>query len=99
MVPFESSLSKLSENHKIVEIGSTEFKLCTTTKALLNKLLIECIRIMITYLNALSVHAQVALKDPLLYGDYGTALTPEQPRVYEDVQDYDAAKGFFDEVS
>ncbi len=27
MVPFERSLSKLSENHKIGEIGSTEFKL------------------------------------------------------------------------
>ncbi len=27
MIPFERSLSKLSENHKIIEIGSTEFKL------------------------------------------------------------------------
>ncbi len=27
MVPFERSPSKLSENHKIFEIGSTEFKL------------------------------------------------------------------------
>ncbi len=27
MVPFERSLSKLSKNHKIGEIGSTEFKL------------------------------------------------------------------------
>ena len=27
MVPFERSLSKLSENNKIVEIGPTEFKL------------------------------------------------------------------------
>ena len=27
MTPFERSLSKLSENHKIVEIGWTEFKL------------------------------------------------------------------------
>lgn len=41
---------------------------------------------------------QVALRDPLLYGDYRTALTPEQPRVYEDIQDYDAAKGLFEEV-
>ena len=38
------------------------------------------------------------MKDPLLYGDYGTALTPEQPRVYEDVHDYDAAKALFEEV-
>ena len=27
MTPFERSFSKLSENHKIVDIGSTEFKL------------------------------------------------------------------------
>ncbi len=27
MTPFERSFSKLSENHKIVEMGSTEFKL------------------------------------------------------------------------
>lgn len=39
------------------------------------------------------------MRDPLLFGDYRTALTPEQPRVYEDIQDYDAAKGLFEEVS
>ena len=41
---------------------------------------------------------QVAKRDPLLYGDYRTALQPEQPRIYEDIQDYEAAKGLFDEV-
>ncbi len=34
MTPFERSLSKLSENHKIVEIGSTEFKLWQRKKSL-----------------------------------------------------------------
>ena len=38
------------------------------------------------------------MRDPLLYGDYRTALQPEQPRIYEDIQDYEAAKGLFDEV-
>ena len=38
------------------------------------------------------------MRDPLLYGDYRTSLTPEQPRVYEDIQDYDVAKGLFEEV-
>jgi hypothetical protein len=47
--------------------------------------------------NALRV--KVALRDPLLYGDYRTALQPEQPRVYEDIQDYEAARGLFDEVN
>ena len=39
-----------------------------------------------------------ALHDPLLFGDYPTALQSDQPRLYEDIQDYDAAKGLFDEV-
>ena len=38
------------------------------------------------------------MRDPLLYGDYRTALNPDQPRIYEDIQDYDAAKGLFEEV-
>ena len=39
-----------------------------------------------------------ALHDPLLFGDYRTALQSDQPRLYEDIQDIDAAKGLFDEV-
>ena len=38
------------------------------------------------------------MRDPLLFGDYRTALQPDQPRVYEDIQDYEAAKGLFEEV-
>ena len=43
-------------------------------------------------------HSEVALKDPLLFGDYRTFMTPEAPRVYEDIQDYETAKSLFDEV-
>ena len=43
-------------------------------------------------------HSETALRDPLLFGDYRTALNPEVPRIYEDIQDYDAAKGLFEEV-
>ena len=43
-------------------------------------------------------HLETALRDPLLFGDYRTALNPELPRIYEDIQDYKAAKGLFDEV-
>ena len=39
-----------------------------------------------------------ALHDPLLFDDYRTALQSDQPHLYEDIQDYDAAKGLFDEV-
>jgi len=45
-----------------------------------------------------SDHTETALRDPLLYGDYRTALNPDVPRIYEDIQDFDAAKGLFEEV-
>ena len=43
-------------------------------------------------------HLETAIRDPLLFGDYRTALNPEVPRIYEDIQDYDAARGLFEEV-
>ncbi|XP_053327864.1 dynein axonemal heavy chain 10 [Spea bombifrons] len=39
-----------------------------------------------------------AMKDPILFGDYRTALNEGEPRVYEDIQDYDAAKAVFQEI-
>ena len=44
-------------------------------------------------------YVEVAIRDPILFGDYRTALTPEKPRIYEDMQDYDVVKALFDEVS
>lgn len=41
-------------------------------------------------------HDYVA-RDPVLFGDYRNALT-EEPRLYEDIVDYDAAKAIFEEV-
>lgn len=38
-------------------------------------------------------------KDPILFGDYRTALEENEPRLYEDVIDYDNAKALFTEVS
>lgn len=35
------------------------------------------------------------MRDPLLFGDYMTALSESEPRVYEDIQDYDASKAVF----
>ena len=37
------------------------------------------------------------LREPILFGDYRNALT-EEPRLYEDLVDYDAAKAIFEEV-
>ncbi|XP_061762564.1 dynein axonemal heavy chain 10-like [Nerophis ophidion] len=38
------------------------------------------------------------MKDPVLFGDYRTALSETEPRVYEDLQDYDASKALFQEI-
>uniref|UniRef100_A0A8B9JEG5 Dynein axonemal heavy chain 10 n=1 Tax=Astyanax mexicanus TaxID=7994 RepID=A0A8B9JEG5_ASTMX len=39
-----------------------------------------------------------AMRDPILFGDYRTALSESEPRVYEDIQDYDACKALFQEI-
>ncbi len=38
------------------------------------------------------------LRDPVLFGDYRTALEESEPRLYEDLQDFEAAKALFQEV-
>ena len=38
------------------------------------------------------------LRDPILFGDYRTALEESEPRLYEDIQDFEAAKALFQEV-
>ncbi|XP_068013204.1 dynein axonemal heavy chain 10, partial [Melanerpes formicivorus] len=39
-----------------------------------------------------------AMRDPILFGDFRTALSEDEPRIYEDIQDYDAAKAVFQEI-
>ncbi|NXD07257.1 DYH10 protein, partial [Nothocercus nigrocapillus] len=39
-----------------------------------------------------------AMRDPILFGDFRTALSEGEPRIYEDIQDYDAAKALFQEI-
>ncbi|XP_059533127.1 dynein axonemal heavy chain 10 [Myotis daubentonii] len=38
------------------------------------------------------------MRDPILFGDFRTALHDEEERVYEDIQDYEAAKALFQEI-
>ncbi|XP_074640231.1 dynein axonemal heavy chain 10-like [Tubulanus polymorphus] len=38
------------------------------------------------------------LREPSLFGDYRTALDESEPRLYEDIQDYEAAKALFQEI-
>ncbi|XP_055461995.1 dynein axonemal heavy chain 10 [Psammomys obesus] len=40
----------------------------------------------------------VVMRDPILFGDFRTALHEEEPRIYEDIQDYEAAKALFEEI-
>jgi len=42
---------------------------------------------------------EAAMKDPILFGDYRTALNESEPKVYEDIQDYEAAKAMFQVLS
>ncbi len=37
-------------------------------------------------------------RDPILFGDYRNALDIAEPRIYEDIQDYEAAKALFQQV-
>ncbi|XP_028911199.1 dynein heavy chain 10, axonemal isoform X3 [Ornithorhynchus anatinus] len=40
----------------------------------------------------------VVMRNPILYGDFRTALHEDEPRIYEDIQDYEAAKALFQEI-
>ncbi|XP_005344424.1 dynein heavy chain 10, axonemal [Microtus ochrogaster] len=41
---------------------------------------------------------EAVMRDPILFGDFRTALHEDEPRVYEDIQDYEAAKALFEEI-
>ncbi|XP_029909103.1 dynein heavy chain 10, axonemal [Myripristis murdjan] len=41
---------------------------------------------------------EAAMRDPILFGDYRTALNESEPRVYEDIQDYEASQTMFQEI-
>ncbi|VTJ57208.1 Hypothetical predicted protein [Marmota monax] len=41
---------------------------------------------------------EVVMRDPILFGDFRMALHEEETRIYEDIQDYEAAKALFQEI-
>ncbi|XP_077015711.1 dynein axonemal heavy chain 10 isoform X3 [Tamandua tetradactyla] len=43
-------------------------------------------------------HLEVVMRDPILFGDFRMALHEEGARIYEDIQDYEAAKALFQEI-
>uniref|UniRef100_A0A1I8GN74 Dynein heavy chain 10, axonemal n=1 Tax=Macrostomum lignano TaxID=282301 RepID=A0A1I8GN74_9PLAT len=43
-------------------------------------------------------HVEYVMRSPILFGDYRTALDEAEPRLYEDIQDYEAAKALFQEI-
>lgn len=49
-------------------------------------------------INEFKPHVEYVFRDPILFGDYRNALELGEPRIYEDLQDYDAAKALFEQV-
>ncbi|XP_076453104.1 dynein axonemal heavy chain 10-like [Babylonia areolata] len=43
-------------------------------------------------------HVEFVDRNPILFGDFRTALEEAEPRLYEDVQDYEATKALFQEI-
>ena len=43
-------------------------------------------------------HKDYVMRDPVLFGDYKNTVEESEPRLYEDLQDFDAAKALFQEV-
>ena len=43
-------------------------------------------------------YADYVLRDPVIFGDYKNTLEESEPRLYEDIQDFEAAKALFQEV-
>ncbi|KAH9514997.1 Dynein heavy chain 10, axonemal [Bulinus truncatus] len=43
-------------------------------------------------------HMDNISRDPILFGDFRFALDEEEPRIYEDLQDYEACKALFHEI-
>ncbi|XP_004690685.2 PREDICTED: dynein heavy chain 10, axonemal [Condylura cristata] len=41
---------------------------------------------------------EAVMRDPILFGDFRMALQEEEARIYEDIQDYEAAKALFQEI-
>jgi len=58
----------------------------------------EKLHSLITDQPTLKPHSEIIFRKPSLYGDYRTALDMGEARIYEDIQDYEAAKALFDEV-
>lgn len=38
---------------------------------------------------------EAVMKDPILFGDYRAALSETEPRVYEDIANYDVSRAIF----
>ncbi|XP_059138610.1 dynein axonemal heavy chain 10-like [Physella acuta] len=43
-------------------------------------------------------NSEYIARDPILYGDFRYALDEGEPRIYEDLQDYEACKALFNEI-
>ncbi|KAL8575827.1 Dynein heavy chain 10, axonemal [Nucella lapillus] len=44
------------------------------------------------------LYMETVMRDPIMFGDFRTFLDEAEPRLYEDVQDYEATKALFEEI-
>lgn len=58
----------------------------------------DTVKRMVDEINEFKPHAEYVFRDPVLFGDYRNALEIGEPRIYEDLQDYDAAKALFEQA-
>ena len=42
--------------------------------------------------------ADYVFRNPIMFGDYRNALELGEPRIYEDLQDYEASKALFEQI-
>lgn len=42
--------------------------------------------------------SEYVFRDPIMFGDYRNALEIGEPRIYEDLQDYEASKALFEQI-
>jgi dynein heavy chain len=58
----------------------------------------EIIKNLVTSENEFKPQTEYIFRDPVLFGDYRNALDIGEPRIYEDMQDYEASKALFDQI-
>ncbi|CAF1548071.1 unnamed protein product [Rotaria magnacalcarata] len=79
--------------HECIRVFSDRFN-ATKDHELFNRIL----ETIIDNNSLLKSHRNYLFRKPILFSDYRTALKEDEPKIYEDLQDYHAIKSLFDEI-